>query len=545
MTSVTAEWHWLEEPKADARGAAGCPQGRDGQEARAHPGQDREHASVEELDHDPLAGSSQRPGRNEVNLGMDAWRTASSQESPEEDLGEFAALFCARRGMQQHSSFSAAAAAGRSDGLSSHEASPPDEDAPHRLHGAPSPNAEVGLRVGATARIQGLQTKPELNGQQVKLCEFDAVKLRWRVLFGCDSQKMLRPENLEPVPPADPPSLHSAPSSVEPTLNAEEFKSPKAEEGSKAEEGKNSSTDQQVDLERYRVWRGADELLELLAQRRQALKRAQLTTSAGIEQTSMLQQELEAAVTHFQPSLEEYMKLKKPPANLVELRHRNQARGQLQSLAQTVKRTLEGMVGVFQEPSEVLDAVEHSTMQRLDHLQTCFQQLREEIAEGFRLQGEEVRAAKERRDAILAAVSPHVTTVDQFLRCLAEELDTESSARREVNAWCMAKLREEEERFVRANHSPSHNPAFKKVRAEIDALEATERTCEERDAADVALIRGWDQLLGDMPNSSAAEEDVAATSQEAAPSAMPEAEEQSGEDGAPQSEARRSFWRLW
>jgi len=58
-----------------------------------------------------------------------------------------------------------------------------------------------GLLPGARARVVGLASRPDLNGQAAHLLEFVEADNRWKVLMDVDgSGKMLRPANLEPLP---------------------------------------------------------------------------------------------------------------------------------------------------------------------------------------------------------------------------------------------------------------------------------------------------------------------------------------------------------
>lgn len=68
-----------------------------------------------------------------------------------------------------------------------------------------------GLRMGAFARIQGLQSAHDLNGSLCKLLNFNDSSNRWEVrIFGSASSKAVRPENLVVVPTDDRPMMRGS-----------------------------------------------------------------------------------------------------------------------------------------------------------------------------------------------------------------------------------------------------------------------------------------------------------------------------------------------
>merc|ERR1719428_1976655 len=54
------------------------------------------------------------------------------------------------------------------------------------------------LKSGMRVRVAGLQAKPELNGQEGSLLEFNEQEGRWQVWMHDGSGKLLRPTNLVP-----------------------------------------------------------------------------------------------------------------------------------------------------------------------------------------------------------------------------------------------------------------------------------------------------------------------------------------------------------
>jgi len=69
----------------------------------------------------------------------------------------------------------------------------------------PAP-ADGGFASGDSARVHGLQGRPDLNGQRVKLLDFSAVGGRWTVRCADGESVRVRPCNLEAAPAAAVPS---------------------------------------------------------------------------------------------------------------------------------------------------------------------------------------------------------------------------------------------------------------------------------------------------------------------------------------------------
>lgn len=322
-------------------------------------------------------------------------------------------------------------------------------------------------------------------------------------------EKMLRPENLEPMAgemaPANLPTgdlmQGSGAAGGEQSMQEPSDVSLVAGDG----QGMTSAASgvglpSVMEAEDRRVQRGAEELLVLLAERREFLACARRNAADVSERSGRIRRELEAEVLECRSSLQEYPNLT-PPATLGELRERNRTRVRLQALVKDVHAALEGIAGAWKEPADTLQAAKSNILQRFDSLLECLQRMREETAQRFKLQAEEVQIGQAQSQETLREVSPFVEQVDAFVRCLAKELEAESGAKRDASASIRAKLQEEEARFVRANDTPSKNPIFKRVQAEIEALEAGERARAEEDAAEAAMLRSWEELCGRLPSS--------------------------------------------
>lgn len=345
--------------------------------------------------------------------------------------------------------------------------------------------AEGDLKKGARVLVQGVESRPELNGQAGQLLGFNAAHSRWLVSLDDGTKKLITANNLQ---------LQS------------EVCEPAADQEDKTSGNASPTPEQLVRIH----------LEEAKSQAKRHIEETCAKTCAVVSQH---RSDVESRCSRHEPQFELYCKMTKP-TNYEEQRSRNAVRDRLREQGQAVQSSVQHLLSASAEPVAVLRSKEAEVLEQIDgaiaHAEEqvlMLTRLREDAVTNFAEYAEKLDLDRRATEETVKALTPAIDVVDKFMQRFAEEMHNEQAEAERIYDEMLQKLEKEEAVFVEVNDSPAWNPQFARVQAELAALK---QRCQERNgsyALNLSLIQSWDSLRKSLP---AKQTDVAQEEQNAA-----------------------------
>jgi hypothetical protein len=222
-----------------------------------------------------------------------------------------------------------------------------------------------------------------------------------------------------------------------------------------------------------------------------------ITTSAR-GRVIELRRSVEAEVGSRRDDLKSYLSLARP-ATYEELLHRNSIRSRLDSMAQKTEDAIVDALDYAESPDKAMDDASNYVLPMLDAAIRRLTAMRVHATQSLDERKAALTVETARRCEDISAVAKCVAEVDEFVQRWQIEVQAETLEGRDVYNEKIEQLEEDEARYVRANDTPSHNPAFAEVQASLSL--ARERIREQKRRASLLAQRSekWAALRAKLP----------------------------------------------
>jgi len=332
----------------------------------------------------------------------------------------------------------------------------------------PSIPADGNLQEGVRVVVQGLESRPQLNGQAGQVLGFHPLHSRWIVSLDDGSKKLITTTNLQ---------LQN-----QPEISALSTSLIKAETNPDSKDANHCIQSQEQLMKSH-----------FQAVHASALRHIEQSCAKTCAEVSHLRSDVEQRCSIHAQSCLRYCQLSKPKDH-EQQRARNHIREELKEEGQAVQVSMERLFSAPIEPAAVLQKEQARVLEEIDSAMRMLGDLRVQTAESFAECVEKLEVDRIATEVSVKALMPGIEELEKFMLYFAQEVENEKSEAERIYGEALQKLEDEEATFVAGNEDPLLNPRFAQVQAELTALKQRRKERSRIEAADVSLIEAWSSM---------------------------------------------------